>query len=106
MSLLEQLSPWMRYDSQESFFSDSVATMTDRAGNVLAGKDRKVIAAAKPKNGQAALNVDFLNHGTYLDGHRVTDHDYLDAVGKDYVHQARQMHADAAYANRVFGHEA
>jgi hypothetical protein len=105
MSLLDQLSPWMQYDSQESFFSDSVATMTDRAGNVLAGGNRKVIAAATPKDGQAVLSVDFLAHDTYLDGHRVSDRDYLDAVGKDYVRQARAMHADAAYANRIFGHE-
>jgi hypothetical protein len=105
MSLLAQYSPWLQYDSQESFFTDSVATMTDRAGNVLATRKRHVIAAAHPANGEPELSVDFLAAKTYINGRAVDPGDYLDAVGKDYVKQARAMHAKADYADRVFGHE-
>jgi hypothetical protein len=32
--------------------------------------------------------------------------DYLDEAGHDCVHDAARLHADPAYANRVYGHVA
>src|SRR3954453_9624105 len=95
---LARYSPWLRYDSQESFRADSAATMTDSVGasgpNVLKRKNGTVLAKAG-----TGLSLDFL--GTY--GGAVKD-DFLDAVGRDYVADARRLHAKPEYADRIYGH--
>ena len=110
--LLERYSPVVQYDSQESFAADSVATMTDCApagfpqGNVLRLRDGTTLAAAKPGPGEAKLDLDFLRAGHYPDADKkaVSADDYLDAVGKHYVVDARAMHARPGYADQVYGH--
>ena len=95
---LARFSPWLRYDSQESFRADSAATLTDSVGkagpNVLKRKNGTVLAKAGD-----GLSLDFL--GTY--GGAVKD-DFLDAVGRDYVADARRLHAKPEYADRIYGH--
>ena len=87
---LARYSPWLRYDSQESFRADSAATLTDSIGksgpNVLKRKNGTVLAKAG-----AGLSLDFL--GSY--GGPTRD-DFLDAVGRDYVADARRLHAKPA----------
>jgi hypothetical protein len=95
---LARYSPWLRYDSQESFRADSAATLTDSIGrsgpNVLKRKNGTVLAKAG-----AGLSLDFL--GSY--GGPTRD-DFLDAVGRDYVADARRLHAKPQYADRIYGH--
>jgi hypothetical protein len=105
MATLAQLSPWVRYDSQESYLADSAGALTDRIGNRLARRDGTVIAATDARRGPAPLNLDFLGARTYLDGQKATRSDYVDATGKDYVRAACQMHGRPEYADRVHGHE-
>lgn len=110
-ALLERFKPILRYDSQGSFFADSAAEMTDRVaangrGNTLQRHDGTVLAGARPSAGQAQLDLAFLGAGQYADGTSVRDDDNLDAVGRDYVLAARQLHAQAAYANRIHAHVA
>ena len=44
--LLKRHRPFLKYDSQESYFSDSAATWTDNPGNRLLARDGKVLAVA------------------------------------------------------------
>lgn len=113
-ALLERYSPVVQYDSHESYAADSVATMTDCVpsgfpqGNVLKLGDGTVLAAAAPGAGQARLGLGFLHGGHYPDAKKTAagPEDYLDAVGKQYVVDAREMHARPGYANQVYGHTA
>jgi hypothetical protein len=95
---LARFSPWLQYDSQESFRADSAATLTDSIGkagpNVLKRKNGTVLAKAGDK-----LSLDFL--GSYSGP---TRDDFLDAVGRDYVADARRLHAKPQYADRIYGH--
>jgi hypothetical protein len=96
---LARYSPWLQYDSQESFRADSAATLTDAAANkagpnVLKRKNGTVLAKAG-----AGLSLDFL--GSYAGP---TRDDFLDAAGRDYVADARRLHAKPAYADRIYGH--
>jgi hypothetical protein len=107
--LLERFVPFVQYDSLESYAADSVATMTDCVpaefprGNTLV-HHRQVLAAVVPEGGEAKLGVDFLCGGTYPDGTEVDKQkDHLDAVGKHYVADAREMHARPGYADQVYG---
>ena len=111
-ALLHRYAPVIQYDSQESFAADSAATMTDCVpaefpqGNVLRRKDGSTLAAAAPAEGQAKLSLDLLATDRYADqsGTTVEPDDYLDAVGKQYVVDARDMHARPGYANQIYGH--
>lgn len=107
--LLERFVPFVQYDSLESYAADSVAIMTDCVpagypeGNTLV-HDHGVLAAAAPAGGEAKLDIDFLRGGAYPDQVGVdAKKDHLDAVGKDYVADAREMHARPGYANQVYG---
>jgi len=111
-ALLQRYGPVIQYDSQESFYADSVAIMTDRvtpgAGqgrrcNTLKNPAGKVIASAKPSAGQPQLNLAFLRM-KYAIGRAADRHDYLDATGRDYVADARRMHAQPRYRNQIYGH--
>jgi hypothetical protein len=108
--LLDRFSPVLRYDSQGSFFADSARMMTDhvatdgRRSNSLRRQSGEVVAAAKPKGGQSQLSIDFLASQRYANGVSAEKDDYLDAVGKDYVLAAREMHGNPQYANRCYGH--
>jgi hypothetical protein len=108
--LLERFVPFVQYDSLETYAADSVRTMTDCVpdghpeGNTLRS-GRRILAAAKPAAEESLLDIDFLRAGTYTDRGRteVRSGDHLDAVGKDYVADAREMHARPGYANQVYG---
>jgi hypothetical protein len=108
--LLERFAPVLRYDSQGSFFADSARMMTDHvasdgsSSNSLKRAGGEVLAAAKPKGGQAQLTIDFLAARSYGDRRAVAKTDCLDAVGRDYVLAARELHRNPAYADRCYGH--
>ena len=109
--LLQRYRPVIQYDSQESFFADSVAIMTDRVTpgtgpnrwNTLKNPAGQVLASAKPSGGQAQLNLGFLRQ-KYALGTAATRDDYLDATGRDYVADALRMHAIPSYRNQIYGH--
>lgn len=108
--LLERFVPFVQYDSLESYAADSVATMTDAVpagfprGNTL-NVPHRILAAAKPASAESQLDIEFLRGDLYGDPHHteVRAKDHLDAVGKDYVSDARDMHALPGYANQVYG---
>jgi hypothetical protein len=108
--LLERFVPFVQYDSLESYAADSVAIMTDCVpagfphGNTL-NNGRHVLAAVVPTGDESKLDVDFLRGGHYSDPREteVKPKDHLDAVGKDYVADAREMHAIPGNANQVYG---
>ncbi|HEY2054880.1 MAG TPA: Vps62-related protein [Solirubrobacterales bacterium] len=108
--LLERFVPFIQYDSLESYAADSVATMTDAVpagfphGNTL-NVPHRILAAAKPTSEESQLDIAFLRGDLYQDPHHteVRAKDHLDAVGKDYVADARDMHARPGYANQVYG---
>jgi hypothetical protein len=87
--LLARYSPYVQYDSLESFAADSVATMTDC---VPAGEEK--------------LELELLRAKRHADPAKtpVSGGDYLDVVGKDYVKGAREMHTRPGYADQVYGH--
>jgi hypothetical protein len=109
--LLERYSPVVQYDSQEAYAADSVATMTDcvpadsQRGNLLKLGDGTILAAAVPGSGEAQLELGFLHGGHYPDAGKtpVGPEDHLDAVGDQYVVDAREMHTRPGYANQVYG---
>jgi hypothetical protein len=110
LELLERHKPLLRYDSQGSFYADSARTMPERAGtgaqavNCLKREGGAVIASAKPKATQSPLTLDFLGARRYGDRTSVEPGDYLDATGSDYVLQARELHANPEFADRLYGH--
>jgi hypothetical protein len=110
--LLARYVPFVQYDSLESYAADSVAVMTDCVpdgfprGNTLSRRrGGGVLAAAAPADGGAKLDPALLHGGEYPDpiAQPVRDDDYLDAVGKRYVEDAREMHARPGNANQVYG---
>jgi hypothetical protein len=109
--LLARYCPFVQYDSLESYAADSVATMTDCVparsprGNTLCRDGGRVLAAAEPGAGEEKLELGLLGRDSYCDpaGTPVEPDDYLDAVGKQYVEDAREMHARPGYANHVYG---
>src|SRR5439155_25331664 len=46
----------------------------------------------------------FLGEEHYADGQEVQRDDYLDAAGRDYVADARRLHAQPGYAHTIYGH--
>jgi hypothetical protein len=107
--LLERHLPVLRYDSQGSFTADSCAVLTNRTApagdptNCLKRADGTVLATAAGGGRHAKLDLDFLGWPEYGDGTRGARSDYLDAVGRDYLQQAREMHRPP-FADRVHGH--
>ena len=110
--LLRRWVPFLQYDSLESFRSDSAATLAEHFyddgsdwsyANSLKRKGGSVLASARPRPGQRKLDLAFLGGGRYASGAQVSRTDYLDAVGRRYVEDARRLHADARYADRVYG---
>lgn len=110
-TLLARYSPYVQYDSMESYAADSVATMTDCVppenphGNTLSHGGRE-LAAVDPPSGESKLELSFLGGASYSDSShtQVSDGDYIDVAGKNYVEDSREMHARPGYANQVYGH--
>jgi hypothetical protein len=112
--LLRRWVPFLQYDSLESFRSDSAATLAEHFyddgsdwsyANSLKRKGGTVLASARPRprTGQSKLDLAFLGKTSYASGAKVSRTDYLDAVGRRYVEDARRLHADARYADRTYG---
>jgi len=97
--LLARHLPVLRYDSQGSFLADSPGVLTDRPGNELKDADGRSRTGA---DGGPALRLAYLGWPRYSDGATAARSDYLDAIGRDYVMQARQMH-HGDYADRIHG---
>jgi hypothetical protein len=109
--LLERHRPILRYDSQGSFLADSPAIMTNRVGpngvpaNLLRRANGDVLASAAGGRRRSRLELGFLAGASYRDDAVVGRSDHLDALGDDYVLQAREMHRDD-FADRIYGREA
>jgi hypothetical protein len=105
-ALLAQYRPFVRYDSLESYHTDSAGVITDHPGNSLKRLDGTVLASATagaPSEGVAVLTLDFLRPDRYPTGDAALATDYVDLSGQDYVPAALQMHATAGYANKAHG---
>jgi hypothetical protein len=88
--------------------ADSPAVLTDRVApggnpaNLLTRADGTVLATAAGGGSDARLELGLLDFPRYTNGTRALRSDHLDAVGRDYVVQARQMHT-GELADRVYG---
>lgn len=102
--LLQRHIPLLRYDSQEPYFADAASEWTDNPANQLRRADGTVIAAARPAGDQRRLSLSFLGPVRYPNGDAVAHGDRIADSSRDYVAQAHAMHAQAQYANRVYGH--
>jgi hypothetical protein len=111
-ALLARWTPYLQYDSLESFRADSAATLPEmffddgsnwRYTNSLKQQGGKVLAAALPAQGQQQLDLAFLGR-RYPGGTAAKRTDFLDEAGRRYVEDARRLHADPRYADRIYGH--
>lgn len=91
-ALLERYRPRLVYDAQEAYFADSAAVWTDSPTNTLRRADGSVIA--KPPK----LSLDFLGSYPAQRG------DVIGDTTRSYAKTAEKLHAQAHYANRVYGH--
>ena len=104
--LLRRFTPQVRYETQETYFADSAAEMTD---NFVAGRRQNAlvsggarIAAADPADPLADLSLPFLGSPFYADGRAATTSDFLDAANGSYQQDAQRLRA-AGYGDRVYG---
>ena len=107
-ALLRRFQPQLRYDSNEAFFADSAAELTDNPGNALRREPRDdqpgdLLAATKPEPGQAQLNLDFLAASRYADQEPVAPTDVIGCSRRDYRDQYVALRRDRAHANRMYG---
>jgi hypothetical protein len=105
--LLRTYAPQLRYETQETYFADSAAEMTDNyvAGsrqNYLVNGSGARLAAANPADPLANLSLAFLGDPTYADGRAAATSDYLDEANTYYQQDAQRMRA-AGYGDRVYG---
>jgi len=105
--LLRRYSPELRYESQESYFADSAAEMTDNfvAGsrtNYLVDGTGTRLAAADPADPLADLSLSYLGDPAYADGRSASPSDHLDAANGSYQQDAQRMRA-AGYGDRIYG---
>ncbi|MDX6689419.1 MAG: hypothetical protein QOG15_876 [Solirubrobacteraceae bacterium] len=96
-ALLKRHRPLLKYDSQEAFFADSAAELTDCPGNVLRQTDGTIIATT-------AHGLSLATLGAQVDAGAAAATDVLSDPSGDYRRQARALHAQAVYANQIYGH--
>ncbi|MDX6631683.1 MAG: hypothetical protein QOH00_3929 [Gaiellales bacterium] len=96
--LLERHRPFLQYDSQESYFADSAAEWTDNPGNQLQRADGTVLAVAGK-----GLDLAFLSQH-YAQNASAAKTDVISNPSRKYREQARALHAQPGYANRMYGH--
>jgi hypothetical protein len=98
--LLERFKPQLHYDSQEAYFADSAAEMTDNPGNHLRRANGDTIASVG-----SGLTLDFLGSPNYANGQEALDTDRLGIHGTDYGAQyARLRESRPELRNRMYGH--
>jgi Vacuolar protein sorting-associated protein 62 len=111
-ALLARFTPYLQYDSLESFRADSAATLPElffddgskwSYTNTLKQDGGKVLAAARPGHGEPQLDLAFLGR-RYPGGVAAKRSDFLDEAGRRYVEDARRLHAEPRYADRIYGH--
>ena len=105
--LLRTYAPQLRYETQETYFADSAAELTDNyvAGsrqNYLVNSSGTRLAAANPADPLANLSLSFLGDPSYADGRTAATSDYLDAANTYYQQDAQRMRA-AGYGDRIYG---
>lgn len=105
-ALLQRYVPVLRYDSQEPYFADAASEWTDNPQNQLRRANGTVIASARPAAGEEQLSLDFLGTAQYASGATASADDRIGDTAHDYVAQARALHSQPQYANRVHGHSA
>jgi hypothetical protein len=96
--LLKRHRPFLKYDSQESYFADSPAEWTDNPGNRLLDKKGNQIAVAGHGLSTAFLGL------KYPDGRQADAGDRISDPSENYREQARKLHENKRYANRMYGH--
>jgi hypothetical protein len=98
--LLRQYAPELRYETQESYFADSAAEMTD---NSVPGVRRNTLKDASGTQIAAppALSLGFLGDPLYANGRTAASSDYLDEANS-YQQDAQRLRA-AGYGDRIYG---
>jgi hypothetical protein len=96
--LLKRHRPFLKYDSQESYFADSAATWTNNPGNRLLDKDGKQLAIAGDELSPTYIGL------TYPGGRKADKRDLISNPSKDYREQARKLHEEKRYRNHMYGH--
>jgi Vacuolar protein sorting-associated protein 62 len=101
ISVLERFAPQLRLDTQENFYPDSAAEITDNyvAGqytNRLQDANEVVLAASDPADPTDQLSLDFLSR------YASVGTDYLDEADS-YAADAYRMHSISSYANVIYG---
>lgn len=86
--LLERFRPLLLYDSQEAFFADSAAEMTENPGNTLCraprdGESGTVIAAANGAATSRRLSLELLGGAGYGDSEPARSDDRLSIAGQN-----------------------
>src|SRR6266498_6077349 len=109
--LLQRFKPQLLYDSQEAFFADSVAEMTDNPGNELRrapagdGGAGELIAAANEADPERRLRLSLLDTPTDANGEAAEPSDRLGIKGSNYRDQyVRLRVAHPELKNRIYGH--
>lgn len=103
-ALLEQYKPQLRYDSHEVYFADSAAEWTDNPGHALRrGPQGAVLAEAPDSPPTPLLRLGYLGPTSYPGGGAVDAEDLISCPYRNYVEQARDLHVQPGYANRVYG---
>jgi hypothetical protein len=105
--VLGRYSPHMRYESQETYFADAAAEITDNfvAGsrtNTLRTNGGTILAAADPADPRPTLSLGFLGDPTYADGRAAAQTDFLDEANTNRLQDAQRLRTQG-YADRVFG---
>jgi hypothetical protein len=102
-SRLKAFKPFLRYDSNEGYFADSAAQMTDAKGIVLRSRAGQTIARPGPGDHDLSLRFLTVTGGRYANGRPSADDDALSVRGRDYLQQYRAIRAKPGYANVVYG---
>jgi hypothetical protein len=101
--LIERFKPGLRYDSQEAFFADSAAMMTDGAGSTL----RQGTETLYGGRSEPALRLDVLRAGTYGEGAAVEPSDRVALPSGHYRRDyARLRTSRPDLRNRIYGRAA
>lgn len=105
--LLRRYAPELRYETQETYFADSAAEMTDNyvrgtRQNYLVDANGTRFAGADPASALSDLSLGFLGAPLYASGRTAADTDYLDAANTSYQQDAQRLRA-AGYGDRIYG---